>query len=34
VNQKTEAREAFNRLLAEYPSSEFASKAQEWLNRM
>ncbi|MDZ7363018.1 MAG: tetratricopeptide repeat protein [candidate division KSB1 bacterium] len=34
LNQKAEAREAFNRLLSEYPGSEFASKAQEWLNRM
>jgi len=34
MNQKTEAREAFNRLLAEYPNSEFVAKAQEWLNRL
>jgi tol-pal system protein YbgF len=34
MNQKTEAREAFNRLIAEYPNSEFVAKAQEWLNRM
>jgi tol-pal system protein YbgF len=34
MNQKTEAREAFNRLIAEYPNSEFVGKAQEWLSRM
>jgi len=34
LNQKTEAREAFNRLIAEYPNSEFVAKAQEWLSRM
>jgi len=34
MNQKTEAREAFNRLIAEYPNSEFVIKAQEWLNRL
>jgi len=34
MNQKTEAREAFTRLIAEFPNSEFVAKAQEWLNRM
>ncbi|MCG3119795.1 MAG: Outer membrane protein assembly factor BamD [bacterium] len=34
LNQKDSAREAFNRLLTEFPSSEFAAKAQEWLNKI
>ena len=34
MNQKTEAREAFNRLITEYPNSEFVAKAQEWLARL
>jgi len=34
MNQKTEAREAFNRLLTEFPNSEFVAKAQEWLSRL
>lgn len=34
MNQKTEAREAFNRLITEFPNSEFVAKAQEWLSRM
>jgi tol-pal system protein YbgF len=34
LNQREEARQAFNRLIQEYPTSEFVGKAQEWLNRM
>lgn len=34
MNQKTEAREAFNRLITEFPNSEFTAKAQEWLSRL
>jgi TolA-binding protein len=34
LNQKTEAREAFNRLIQEFPNSEFVAKAESWLNKM
>ena len=34
MNQKTEAREAFTRLIADFPNSEFVAKAQEWLGRL
>jgi tol-pal system protein YbgF len=34
LNQKDEARQTFNRLIQEFPNSEFVAKAEEWLNRM
>jgi tol-pal system protein YbgF len=34
LNQKDEARQAFNRLISEYPTSEFVGKAEAWLNKM
>ena len=34
LNQKEEARQAFDRLIKEFPTSEFVAKAEEWLNRM
>jgi outer membrane protein assembly factor BamD (BamD/ComL family) len=34
LGQKEEAREAFNRLLREFPTSEFVAKAEEWMNKM
>lgn len=34
LNQREEARQAFDRLIREFPTSEFVAKAEEWLNRM
>jgi tol-pal system protein YbgF len=34
LNQKEDARQAFDRLIKEFPTSEFVAKAEEWLNRM
>jgi tol-pal system protein YbgF len=34
MSQKAEAREAFNRLIREFPTSEFVAKAEEWMSRM
>ncbi len=34
LNQREEARQAFDRLIKEFPTSEFVAKAEEWLNRM
>jgi tol-pal system protein YbgF len=34
LNQRDEARQAFDRLIKEFPTSEFVAKAEEWLSRM
>lgn len=34
LNQREEARQAFDRLIKEYPTSEFVGKAEQWLSRM
>jgi tol-pal system protein YbgF len=34
LNQREEARQAFDRLIKEFPTSEFVAKAEQWLNRM
>ncbi len=34
LNQREEARQAFDRLIKEFPTSEFVAKAEEWLSRM
>jgi tol-pal system protein YbgF len=34
LNQKEEARQAFDRLIKEFPTSEFVAKAEAWLSRM
>jgi tol-pal system protein YbgF len=34
LSQKEEARQAFDRLIKEFPTSEFVAKAEQWLNRM
>ena len=34
LNRKEEAREALNRLIREFPNSEFAPKAEAMLNQM
>ncbi|MDZ7289762.1 MAG: tetratricopeptide repeat protein [candidate division KSB1 bacterium] len=34
LNHREEARQHFNRLIQEFPTSEFVAKAEEWLNRM
>jgi tol-pal system protein YbgF len=34
LNQKEEARQAFDRLVKEFPTSEFVGKAEAWLSRM
>ncbi len=34
LNEKDDARQAFDRLIKEFPSSEFVAKAEAWLNKM
>ncbi|MGH7450332.1 MAG: tetratricopeptide repeat protein, partial [bacterium] len=34
LDQREEARQAFDRLIKAFPTSEFVAKAEEWLNRM
>jgi tol-pal system protein YbgF len=34
LSQKEEAREAFSRLIREFPTSEFVAKAEQWMNKM
>ncbi len=34
LGQTEEARQAFDRLIKEFPNSEFVAKAEEWLSRL
>jgi outer membrane protein assembly factor BamD (BamD/ComL family) len=34
LNQREEARQAFNRLIQEFPNSEFVAKAESYLSKL